>query len=513
MKTLLLCVCLCMLPGSPQARAGEGSAAFVLSIGVNRGVDADLAPLRYADDDAARTFELFRLLGAQVVLLSSLDAETAALHPQAQAEARAATRAELVAAAEALAEPVRRARARGISTVFYLVFAGHGNLRQGRGYLVLEDARLSGPQLAELVRRVGAERSHLIIDACASFFLAFARGPGGERRPLSGFAEVPGLTAADGVGLLLSGSSVRESHEWEGFQAGVFSHEVRSALSGGADADGDGRVSYHEVAAFVERANAAIPNERFRPRVYARPPQGSEVLSELPLASRRTLSLAGAPPARYFLEDARGVRLLDVHPQAGSAPRLLIPASGETLYLHRQGSGSADAGAEYAIPPGSAPVALSDLEPNSERARQRGAAHEAFARLFSEPFGPADAEAFRLADKNALAGILEEGRPSRWRPALGLGTLALSFALAGAGAGMSAYAAQARAGATAGESQQAIAERNQLIRDRNLAAGILYGTAGAAFVAGLLLLIWPEGDGPAIGFGADGPLFVVGGRF
>ncbi len=512
MKLPLACLCLGALLGPPPARAGEGSAAFVLSIGVNRGVDADLAPLRYADDDAARTFELFRLLGARVLLLSSLDADTAALHPQAQAEARAATRAELIAAAQALAEPVRQARERGVPTVFYLVFAGHGNLREGRGYLVLEDARLSGPQLAELVRRVGADRSHLIIDACASFFLAFSRGPGGERRPLSGFAEVSGLTAADGVGLLLSGSSVRESHEWEGFQAGVFSHEVRSALFGGADADGDGRLSYREVAAFVERANAAIPNERFRPRVYARPPQNSEVLSELPLASRRTLSLAGAPPARYFLEDARGVRLLDIHPQAGTAPRLLLPC-GETLYLHRQGSGATDPGAEYTIPPGAAPVALFDLEPAPERARERGAAHEAFSRLFGEPFGPADPEGFRLDDESALAGILEEGRPTRLRPALGLGTLALSFALAGAGAGMSAYAAQARAGATAAESQQAIAERNRHIRERNLAAGILYGAAGAAFAASLFLLVWPEGDGPAIGFGADGPLFIVSGRF
>src|SRR5437762_3404086 len=80
------------------------------------------------------------------------------------------------------------------------------------------------------------------------------------------------------VGLLLSSSSHRESHEWDGFEAGVFSHEVRSGLYGAADADGDGEVTYREIAAFVARADAAIPNERFRPQVYAHAPTHAPAL-------------------------------------------------------------------------------------------------------------------------------------------------------------------------------------------------------------------------------------------
>ena len=80
-----------------------------------------------------------------------------------------------------------------------------------------------------------ADESHLIIDACYSYFLAFGRGPGGRRREVPSFATAEGLAGRSDVGLLLSTTSARESHEWAGFQAGIFSHEVRSGLYGAAD--------------------------------------------------------------------------------------------------------------------------------------------------------------------------------------------------------------------------------------------------------------------------------------
>ena len=39
---------------------------------MNRSVDTELEPLRYADDDAARYFDLFRVLGARTHLLLRL---------------------------------------------------------------------------------------------------------------------------------------------------------------------------------------------------------------------------------------------------------------------------------------------------------------------------------------------------------------------------------------------------------------------------------------------------------
>src|SRR5262249_39525202 len=153
-------------------------------------------------------------------------------------------------------------------------FAGHGGVDASRGYVSLEDGRLSGNELgAEIVSRIGAHSIHMILDACNSYLVAYARGPGGTRRPVKDFASaVYDLGRDPRVGLLLSTSSATESHEWDAFQAGVFSHEVRSGLYGAADADGNGNVSYREIAAFVARANEAIDNDRFRPHVFAHAP-------------------------------------------------------------------------------------------------------------------------------------------------------------------------------------------------------------------------------------------------
>ena len=78
-----------------DARADDAGASFALIIGSNVSVDTDLPPLKYADDDAARYLDLFRLLGARTYLLSRLDDNTRRLHPQAAAEALEPNRAAL----------------------------------------------------------------------------------------------------------------------------------------------------------------------------------------------------------------------------------------------------------------------------------------------------------------------------------------------------------------------------------------------------------------------------------
>src|SRR5207302_8747688 len=139
--------------------------------------------------------------------------------------------------------------------------------------------------------RIHSDQSQLIVDACYSYFLTLERGPGGSRHDIPGFAQFGGLAKRENVGLLLSTSSARESHEWSGVESGVFSHEVRSGLYGAADADGDGVVTYPEMVAFIERANAAIPGERFRPDVFARAPRLSSQLVDLRQANRRQIQI------------------------------------------------------------------------------------------------------------------------------------------------------------------------------------------------------------------------------
>jgi hypothetical protein len=49
---------------------------------------------------------------------------------------------------------------------------------------------------------------------------------------------------------------------------------VRSGLSGAADANGDGVVSYDELRAFVNTASLSVRNPLYRPQVFARAPLG-----------------------------------------------------------------------------------------------------------------------------------------------------------------------------------------------------------------------------------------------
>src|SRR5262249_25938402 len=141
-------VALLGVPGSAAADGAPEPALFAVIVGSNASVDTELQPLKYADDDAARYADLFRLLRARTYLLTRPDENTARLHPEAAAEARLPRAAELDTTLAAARADVARARARGAETLVYFLFAGHGSVRNGEGYLGLEDARLTGRDLA-----------------------------------------------------------------------------------------------------------------------------------------------------------------------------------------------------------------------------------------------------------------------------------------------------------------------------------------------------------------------------
>nr|WP_153866728.1 MULTISPECIES: caspase family protein [Myxococcaceae] len=485
-----------MLAAAPAPGAqAPARASFALIVGVNRSVDEDEAPLRYADDDAARYQDLFRLLGARTYLLTRLDENTRRLHPQAAAEARDPTWAEWQRAVQQLEHDLAQARAAGVETVLYVVYAGHGNVKNGQGYVSLEDRRLTGHALAEgLLQRVAATRVHLIVDACSSYFLAYGRGPGGHRRTLEGFSELTRLADDGRLGLLLSTSSARESHEWEGFQSGVFSHEVRSGLYGAADADGDGRVSYREIAAFVERANAAIANERFRPELHARPPpadgEGAAPLLELARALPHRIEVDGGEEAHLVLEDAQGVRLAELHSGAGQRTWLVRPAGRGPLWVRR-----VDDGTEYRIGDTPEVVHLAQLTAQPPRTASRGAAHEAFGRIFSLPYSRAEVERYAFPRPQGPAPVPERSRLRTW---VGWSGVALSGVGLGAGALMTMRAQGVRREAQPGDSQATFAERNAQIGQLNRSAAWLYAAAGAAGLTGAALLLWPSKETRAV---------------
>jgi hypothetical protein len=527
---LAIAISLAAPGGATAGRGGEppaeAPAKFAIIVGVNRSVDSDARPLRYADDDAAAFQELFRTLGARTYLLSRFDEGTRRLRPQAFAEAQDPRRRELERLVEQVSADVAQARGRGVPTVVYFVYAGHGNVESGRGYLALEDVRLYGADLERLVvDRIGAKATHFIVDACYSAFLAFSRGPGGERREAHGFSSLGGLAARSGVGLLLSTSSARESHEWSEFQAGVFSHEVRSGLLGAADADGDGSISYREIAAFVDRANAPVANERFRSDVYARAPAAGTTLVDLRPGLSRRLELDGRHPGHYFIEDARGIRLADFHNAEGQTLRLLRPGEGGPLFLRQVGGEDA---LEYVLDAAPAVLHFEDLHPQPTTAEPRGAAQESFRLLFSLPFSQQVVDVFverrptvdaPMADVPAVeVGASNTRATSDWRRPVGIGLLVVGGVAAAGGGWAVASALQAQRESTSSQAESFRA--NELIDRRNDWARALFGISGAALVGGTVVLLWPKlaGSPPAITVGlnpgaAGGAAVAWTGRF
>jgi hypothetical protein len=478
---LPLCTLLAALPV-----AEPPTDSFVLALGSNASVDTELPPLRYADDDAIRYVELFRALGARSFLVTRPDENTRRVHPVLAAEARLPLLATLAHAIDEIAVAVVDARRLGHRTRLYFTFAGHGNLREGRAYLTVEDGRLDGDWLRKLVERIGADESHLIVDACHATLLAYGRGPGGSHRAVHGFVVAAALTQDPHVGLLLSSSASGEAHEWEGFQAGVFSHEVRSGLYGAADVDGDGRVSYAEIAAFVARANDPIANERYRPDVFARPAQAHSTLVDLRPAQAHAIQLDGAEKsAHYLLEDGRGVRVADFHSAPGQALSLVRPTAAPQLYLRRL-----DDQQELVLPPATeAPVVVSRLAAAAPRESARGAAHEAFSLIFTLSFDRSVVVRYQAAPARVSVVDAPPSTPAAWqRPvALGLGALALTGGAFALQQGL--HARSLGQDVPANESQVATGGRNDRIRDSRRNA-ILLGVGGAllaATAAGILL--------------------------
>jgi hypothetical protein len=507
--------------GAESIAAGSPPRAlFALIVGVNASPAADLAPLQYADDDAARYLDLFRALGARAYMLSRLDENTRRLHPQAAAEAVLPRRAEWQHALEALRADIAKARQGGVPATLYVVYAGHGDVDGGGWYLTLEDARLPGADLLSEVARVGADQSHLIVDACHAYMLAMPRGAGASRRPLTGFVAREAVTRAGRIGLLLSSSVSGETHEWQGFEAGVFSHEVRSGLYGAADANGDGQVTYSEIGAFVARANADVTNDRFRPLVFARAPSDSDLLVDLRGRADHELRLEGPQAdAHYLLEDAQGVRLLDFHGSASAPAHLIRPPGDGLLYLRRIPDGG-----ERTVPHVDSVVELAALPEVPGRAQTRGAAHEAFARLFTLAFDSQTVSAWDRHQAEVQARFdraerdEEEARARAWRRKI-LGISALAVA-AGAATGATLFELSARRlhdDAPARENHDQAVSRNDRIDTRNDAALGLGMAAAAAAASGLVLLLWPSAPAstpmPEVAVVSGGGRFGAGWHF
>lgn len=488
-STLLLALVCVALPARAAAQSPQ-VVRFALVLGNNRA--PSVQSLQYADDDALGMHRLFLDANVDSRLLVSLDAATRELHPNASPTGPA-TLALLEREMAAARVRTHALRARGVMTEFYFFFSGHGDVQGGEGRLMLEDHALTRGELYELLEASGASYNHVFLDACSSFLVAAKRADAQRREPIDpGFARRQTPDELGNVGFVLSSSSDRDSHEWERYEAGIVSHELRSGLRGAADADLDGRITYAELAAFLQRANQAIDIPRLRPDPFVLPPGRSDwqrpVLSWLPQSV--SVRVRGGAMGHFYVENARGERLLDAHPSRDQWLQLHLPGD-RPLFIRDH-----DRPAEYEVA-GSALAEVSMLAPAAMSPRQaKGAEQLALQRLFAAPFGRTQVLEYErtLSRRPPLAEPAPTDRSSPWlRP--------LAYTAVGAaavGGGLSALALLTYWNAR--DEDQLDAERaNRRVARYNLLSIVPYATAASAGVLWGWLKLGADESTPSAG--------------
>ncbi len=430
-------------PGPAPIKGGtQAVQRFAVVIGNNSPFGAPRGMLRYADDDAAATHRLLLEAGVDSALLTRLDADSTRIVNTVPTATPNKQEVQQVFAK--LSEKIRQANAAGVKTELLLFYSGHGDVEHGEGFVALEDARLTRSELFDFLAQSAAGRNHVFIDACKSYFLVFDRGPGGERAEFTG-ALVPQRIPAHlaNTGFVLSTSSDRDSHEWERYQGGILSHQLRSALRGAADTNHDGHISYAELGAFLTVANQHIDNPRFRPDFMVRPPSDDLAQSILTWNGPHSLLFGHNDWGHFYIEGRKGERLLDAHPHKDQALQLWLPAE-RPLFIRKD-----DETHEYVVATSDS-VEVEALVPSRVELASRGALNLALERLFDGPFRHSDVLVYSRVHQaeQSSAPLDTRDQPSPWTlthvvggAAIGAGVA--SLALFGVGYGTYLSAADA----------------------------------------------------------------------
>jgi len=386
-RTIVMLFVLALAAG--RAAAANHPDVLALVITNNHSSETGRPELRYADDDGAKYYDLFRMLAPDpgaVELLTDFDRDSEKLFPEARAAAHSPTKAEVAAAVTRLAARAKASTAAGRATELYFVFAGHGDVDHGRGFLELRDGRLGSDELEQIVRAIPVAHVHVLLDSCNSFFVLNPRKPGGRQIGVTADAARSLGERLPNVGVFLSTSAEAEVFEWSELQSGIFSHAVQSGLAGGADANHDGFVSYDELRAFVEIATSHVKNPLYRPKVFSRAPdgRGDSPIIELAAAHAARVEVA-AGPRRLTVRNPDELPWIDLDEEAGTTATLLVPerwAAGASLEERAlDGTITRRTLAGDPIP------AIAALTP-------RGA-DDMLAMLFDAPFGPRAFAAWR----------------------------------------------------------------------------------------------------------------------
>ncbi|MDF3067392.1 MAG: hypothetical protein K0R38_2993 [Polyangiaceae bacterium] len=508
--SLLLGLLACCAPAAAQAQqaapvsvpapasTAPQKLTFAVVVGNNQSLGNRRAELRYADDDAARYFEILETMApGRVTLLADFDRDTQKLFPKTRPRAAIPSRRNLEAAGKRLAEQVRAARAAGHDVEVYFVFAGHGDVAEGEGFIELSEARFRARDLTAWLKSIPFSRAHVILDSCNSFFMLGARKPGGRHFATSEDASRALASQLPNVGVFLSTSADGEAFEWSEIQSGIFSHVVRSGFLGAADANGDGQVSYVELAAFVDTATSDVTNPNMRPHVFARGPGARDSASIASLQSMtavKRFELSDAGQLRLRVRDANGVPLLDAHGENAQRLQLALPeewsrgALVERTVLGSEGT----APSWFGVPAQEGPVTLAELEPLPRSRAGRGPG-ETFEPLFSRPFGPVALAAYEASNVRQAPRVYGVSREDTVRMQLVLDQLAsvergkrLSESIGGIGFGGllgGAGVGMLHVDADASKSEK---------REARVLGGVMLGVGSLFVIGGVGSLISPQ---------------------
>lgn len=387
--------------------------AMIVAYAGNAGTN--LAPLEYADDDGARYHELLSQLAGDVRLYSVLDTSTQQIHPAVAKIARVPRRADILRGLGDMFATIKRDTDAGHETTFYFVLVGHGTIGDGgEGTVALLDGSFSRTDMfQQVLAQSPATTNHVIVDACNAYYLVHRRGDGtapARKDAVQAFVAREDLDRYPNTGILLSTSSEKDTHEWSAYRAGVFSHELRSAMAGGADVNGDGQIAYSEISAFLAAANQHVTSQA-RVEVFARAPAADVARPLVDLTAARFahwLRIPAGNPTRVYLEDQRGVRYVDAH--AGGKHAVVFGLVPSTHYFVRDSGGTREARIELDQ---RARIDLDRAQMKPSAISSRGAVEQSFRlHLYEEPF---DADYYR-------GYVAAQGTPSvaldapRWRP-------------------------------------------------------------------------------------------------
>jgi hypothetical protein len=391
----LLALGMC-LPAGP-ARASTGPVVYVLAIGNNalpldrRAVTGETT-LNYADDDAAAVFNFLHGFSGRGSLLTLMDADTQKRFPNVVASARPPSLVELRSEVARIRSSIESDARQGRRSTLLFFYSGHGMRPSGEAsYLSLLDGNLTRQMLYdEILSGIRAEYIHLFIDACYAESIVRPRDAEAKVVDLSeadiaSYAASSTLSLFPNVGAVIAASATSQTHEWELYRHGVFTHQLLSGLRGGADVNLDRRVEYSELYAFLVAANRDVTDARARLSIVARAPAENGRVPLVELSRLRTAARITDIPSTaglVYFEDQRGNRLVDLRVEGAAKLALTLPAGSRVFIYSHAGDGEALLQPNRSVP-------FTSLNLRRSTLRQRGAMDSALKRgLFATAFGP-----------------------------------------------------------------------------------------------------------------------------